>query len=65
LQEEDFKDQHHVGWDVMVVDVDRVDIIVLHGRVVVRLWMAVHQREKVEEDLLPSKHVGMLPLRKI
>jgi len=40
LQEEDFKDQHHVGWDVMVVDVDRVDIIVLHGRVVVRLWMA-------------------------
>jgi hypothetical protein len=26
-----------VGWDVMVVDVDRVDIIVLRGRVVVRL----------------------------
>jgi hypothetical protein len=33
LQEEDFKDQHHVGWDVMVGDVDRVDIIVLRGRV--------------------------------
>ena len=34
-QEEDFKDQPHVGWDVMGVDVDLADRIVLPERSVV------------------------------